>query len=51
LAPVALVRTLGQIGMPFTLFNRLYLKEALRRTDIAVLMLIVFGVVLVLPLH
>jgi len=51
LAPVALVRTLRQVGMPFTLFNRFYLKEALRRTDIAALMLIVFGVVLVLPFH
>ncbi len=51
LAPVALVRTLGQVGMPFTLFNRFYFKEALRRTDIAGLMPIVFGVVLVLPFH
>ncbi len=49
LAPVALVRTLGQVEMLFTLlFSRFYLRESLRRSDIAGLMLIVLGVVLVL---
>ena len=52
LAPVALVRTLGQVEMVFTLlFSRFYLNESLRRADIAGLMLIVFGVVLVLTFH
>jgi len=49
LAPVALVRSLGQVEMVFTLlFSRFYLKETLRRADIAGLVLIVAGVVLVL---
>ena len=52
LAPVALVRTLGQVEMVFTLlFSRFYLKESLRRADIAGLVLIVCGVVLVLRFH
>lgn len=52
LAPVALVRTLGQVEMVFTLlFSRFYLKESLRRADIAGLALIVFGVMLVLRFH
>lgn len=52
LAPVALVRTLGQAEMVFTvLFSRFYLKESLRRADVAGLMLIVLGVVLVLRLR
>lgn len=52
LAPVALVRTLGQVEMVFTLlFSRFYLKESLRWADIAGLALIVAGVVLVLGFH
>jgi len=52
LAPVALVRTLGQVEMVFTLlFSRFYLHETLRRADIAGLALIVGGVVLVLLFH
>lgn len=52
LAPVALVRTLGQVEMLFTLlFSRFYLKESLRRADIAGLALIVLGVLLVLRFH
>ena len=49
LAPVALVRALGQIEMVFTLlFSRFYLNEKLRRADINGLLLVVGGVVLVL---
>ena len=49
LAPVALVRALGQVEMVFTLlFSRFYLKEKLRRTDVQGLLLVVGGVVLVL---
>jgi len=49
LAPVALVRALGQIEMVFTLlFSRFYLHEKLRRADIQGLVLVVAGVVLVL---
>jgi drug/metabolite transporter (DMT)-like permease len=49
LAPVALVRALGQVEMIFTLaFSRLYLREAVRRADVSGLVLVVFGVVLIL---
>lgn len=49
LAPVALVRTVGQVEMIFTLlFSRFYLHETPKRSDIAGLALIVSGVVLVL---
>ena len=49
LAPVALVRSLGQIEMVFTLlFSRFYLKEKLRGADIAGLVLVVIGVCLIL---
>jgi len=49
LAPVALVRALGQVEMVFTLaFSRLYLREAVRRADVTGLVLIVAGVVLIL---
>lgn len=52
LAPVALVRTLGQVEMVFTLlFSRYFLHEHLRWTDVAGLALIVGGVVLVLAGH
>jgi drug/metabolite transporter (DMT)-like permease len=48
-APVALVRALGQIEMVFTLaFSRFYLRETLRRADVAGLVLVVGGVLLVL---
>ncbi len=47
-APVALVRALGQIEMVFTLsFSRFYLHETLRRADVAGLVLVVIGVLLV----
>jgi drug/metabolite transporter (DMT)-like permease len=49
LAPVALVRAVGQIEMVFTLvFSRFYLKEQIRRVDVAGLLLVVGGVLLVL---
>ncbi|WP_144184577.1 EamA family transporter [Elioraea rosea] len=49
LAPVALVRALGQVEMVFTLaFSRLYLREAVRRADVTGLVLVVAGVVLIL---
>ena len=49
MAPVALVRTVGQVEMGFTLlFSRYYLRETLRRTDVAGLGLVVLGVILVL---
>ncbi len=52
LAPVALVRTVGQTEMVFTLlFSRFYLRETLRRADVLGLALIVGGVVLVLLFH
>ncbi len=52
LAPVALVRTLGQVEMVFTLlFSRFYLHETLRRSDLIGLLLIVIGVMLVLLFH
>ncbi len=48
-APVALVRALGQIEMVFTLaFSRFYLGERIRRADVAGLVLVVAGVMLVL---
>jgi len=49
LAPVALVRSLGQVEVVFTLlFSRFYLKETLRRSDVLGLFLVVFSVVLIL---
>lgn len=52
LAPVALVRTVGQVEMITTLlFSRYYLHETLRRADIAGLALIIAGVILVLLAH
>lgn len=49
LAPIALVRSVGQVEMVFTLaFSRFYLKERLRRVDVAGVLLIVVSVVLVL---
>jgi drug/metabolite transporter (DMT)-like permease len=52
IAPVALVRAVGQIEIVFTLlFSRFYLKEILKRTDVAGLSLVVFGVLLVILGH
>jgi len=52
LAPVALVRTVGQVDMVFTLlFSRFYLHEAMRPSDVIGLALIVSGVVTVLLFH
>ena len=49
LAPVALVRTVGQVEVVFTLlFSRYYLREALRPADVVGLALVVCGVLLVL---
>jgi drug/metabolite transporter (DMT)-like permease len=49
LAPVALVRALGQVEVVFTLaFSRLHLGEALGRADTSGLVLSVAGVVLIL---
>jgi drug/metabolite transporter (DMT)-like permease len=48
LAPVALVRAVGQVEVVFTLlFSRFYLKETLRRTDVAGLLLVVAGVMVI----
>jgi len=49
LAPVALVRSLGQIEVVFTLlFSRFYLHETLKRSEILGLVLVVASVVLIL---
>lgn len=49
LAPVALIRTVGQVDVVFTLlFSRFYLRERVCRSDAAGLYLIVGGVMLVL---
>ena len=51
-APVALVRTVGQVDMVFTLlFSRFYLAETMRPSDALGLMLVVAGVVAVLLFH
>jgi len=48
LTDVALVRSVGQIEIVFTLlFSRFYLKETLRRGDVAGLLLVVCGVLLI----
>jgi drug/metabolite transporter (DMT)-like permease len=48
MADVALVRAVGQVEVVFTLlFSRFYLKERLNRSDIAGLLLVVAGVVLI----
>jgi drug/metabolite transporter (DMT)-like permease len=45
---VALVRSVGQVEIVFTLlFSRFYLKETLRRGDVAGLILVVGGVLLI----
>jgi len=52
IAEVALVRAVGQIEIVFTLlFSRFYLKEILRRSDVAGLSLVVLGVLLVILGH
>ena len=52
LAPVALVRTLGQAEIVLVLlFSRYYLHETLRRAEIAGLSLVVLGVGIVLAVH
>lgn len=48
LAPVGLVRSVGQVEIVFTLlFSRFYLKETLRKGDVAGLVLVVAGVLLI----
>ena len=48
MAPVALVRAVGQVEVVFTLlFSRFYLKETLRRSDVGGLLLVVAGVFLI----
>jgi drug/metabolite transporter (DMT)-like permease len=52
IAQVALVRAVGQIEIVFTLlFSRFYLKEILKRSDVAGLSLVVLGVLLVVLGH
>jgi len=49
LAPVALVRSLGQSEMIYTLiFSRFYLRENVRLADIAGLVLVITGVLMIL---
>jgi len=49
LAPIALVRAVGQTEMIFTLlFSRFYLNEPWKRTDVIGALVVVLGVVLVL---
>jgi len=49
MAPVALVRSIGQIEIVFTLlFSRFYLRETLRPADVAGLALVVVGVLLII---
>jgi drug/metabolite transporter (DMT)-like permease len=48
LTEVALVRSVGQVEIVFTLlFSRFYLRETLRRGDVAGLVLVVGGVLLI----
>jgi drug/metabolite transporter (DMT)-like permease len=48
MAPVGLVRSVGQVEIVFTLlFSRFYLKETLKAGDIAGLVLVVAGVLLI----
>jgi len=48
IAPIALVRSVGQVEIVFTLlFSRFYLKETLKRGDVAGLVLVVAGVLLI----
>jgi drug/metabolite transporter (DMT)-like permease len=48
-APIALVRSVGQVEVVFTLlFSRFFLKETLTRIEVASALVVVLGVVLVL---
>jgi drug/metabolite transporter (DMT)-like permease len=48
LAPIGLVRSVGQVEIVFTLlFSRFYLKETLKAGDVAGLVLVVAGVLLI----
>jgi drug/metabolite transporter (DMT)-like permease len=52
LAPIALVRTVGQVEVIFTLlFGRYYLKEPLKRSELIGVIIVVAGVVLALLGH
>jgi drug/metabolite transporter (DMT)-like permease len=52
LAPVAMVRSVGQVEMVFTLlFSRFFLKEKTRAADVAGLVLVVAGVSIILIGH
>ena len=52
LTDVALVRSVGQVELVFTLlFSRFYLKETLKRSDVAGLVLVVGGVLLIVLGH
>lgn len=52
LAPVALVRAVGQVEILFTLlFSRFYLAETMTRAEVAGALVVVAGVVLVLAGH
>ncbi len=49
IAPIAMVRAVGQVEVVFTLlFSRFYLKEVLKPGDVAGLALVVLGVLLVI---
>ncbi len=49
IAPIAMVRAVGQVEVVFTLvFSRFYLKEVLKPGDLAGLALVVCGVLLVI---
>ena len=52
IAPIAMVRAVGQVEMVFTLlFSRFYLREVLKPGDVAGLALVVLGVLLVILSH
>jgi drug/metabolite transporter (DMT)-like permease len=52
LADVALVRSVGQVELVFTLlFSRFYLKETLKRSDVTGLGLVVAGVLFIVLGH
>jgi drug/metabolite transporter (DMT)-like permease len=52
LTDVALVRSVGQVELVFTLlFSRFYLRETLKRSDVAGLVLVVGGVLLIIVAH
>src|SRR5947209_9087406 len=52
LAPVALVRSVGQIEIVFTLlFSRFYLREELKRSDVLGLVFVVAGVLIIVAVR